>query len=480
MKADLQRKTSFQSAESKSSRFLKIMLRKVSVNALKINQALKLTAAGLRNPAPIAAMVANLPTKRTFSSEVPKSDDAVKVKTGLWNKYFGLESNIAREGFDNRWLMVVPAFFTHMSIGSTWAWSIMADVITRENGFVTSSFSDWTLLESAYPLSIVFLTLGVSASLVGKWQMKVGARQAIATAAAFFGGGCLAGAAGIHFHSLPLLYAGYGVMAGSGLGLAYTPPVQTLLQWFPDKKGVASGLTIAGFGSGALVFTPSVQYLMDKFHKLPEYLGPAQNFVTQVKDGRLLADVNGALVEVVSAGSTELAKIPYTLSEGLYVVGSGSTGATEALAVMGGAYFSVMMAAALAFKKPHPTYVAPVAAVSTNKAPVAPVNDITLEQAMRQPQFYLLGTTFTCLATGGMGMFSVAKPMMSEVFSTALPAIVTSAFAAKFILMLSAGNLGKFMCRPFVFSEWLMQFRSFLPSFSLLIFLLTLFCFLNL
>lgn len=309
--------------------------------------------------------------------------------------------------------MVVPAFMTHMAIGAPWAWSIMADVVTRENGFVAPAFSDWTLLESAYPLSIVFLTLGVSASLVGKWQMKVGARQAIATAAAAFGGGCLVGAAGIHFHSLPLLYAGYGFMAGTGLGLAYTPPVQTLMQWFPDKKGVASGLTIAGFGSGALVFTPSVQYLMNKFHKLPEFLGPAENFATQLKDGRLFADVNGALVEVVQAGASELAKIPYALSEGLYVVGSGSTGAAEALAVMGAAYFSIIMGSAMMIKKPHANYVAPAAAIvaSTTGGPVAPAREITLDQAMRQPQFYLLGTTFACLATGGMGMFSVAKPL---------------------------------------------------------------------
>jgi MFS family permease len=348
---------------------------------------------------------------------------------------------------------MVPAFATHMCIGSPWAWSIMADVITRENGFVTSAASDWTLMESAFPLSIVFLVLGVSASIVGKWQMKVGARHAMALAAGAFGGGCIVGAAGIHFHSLPLLYLGYGCMAGTGLGLSYTPPVQTLMQWMPDKKGIASGLTIAGFGSGALVFTPAVQYLTKKFAVLPEYLGPASDFVTKVQDGRLFADVNGAMVEVVQAGAAELAKIPYTMSEGLYVVGSGSTGAAETLAVLGAGYFSIMLASALALKKPHPSYVAPVAALAAPAAgdaskepaaPVAPVREISLDEAMRVPQFYLLGTSFFCLATGGMGMFSVAKPMMSEVFSTALPALVTSAFAAKFLLMLSAGNLGKF------------------------------------
>lgn len=391
---------------------------------------------------------------RSFSSEVDsKNKNETKPKSGLWNKYFGFDSNVASPDFKSRWLMVVPAFATHMAIGSPWAWSMMADVLTREQGFVAPAVGDWSMMESAYPLSLVFLVLGLSASVVGKWQMKVGARHAMAMAAAAFGGGSLVGAAGIYMHSLPLMYAGYGVLGGLGLGLSYTPPVQTLMQWFPDKKGVASGLTIAGFGSGALVFTPAVHYIMGKFAKMPTYLGPADQFVTKITDGRIFADVNGAMVEVVQAGATELAKLPYTLSEGLYVVGSGSSGAAEALAITGTAYFGIMLASALAFKKPHPSYVAPVPAVVENSkkfvAPV-PAREITLDEAMRQPQFYLLGTSFFCLAAGGMGMFSVAKPMMSEVFSNALPAIVNSAFAAKFILMLSAGNLGALLVDGYI------------------------------
>jgi hypothetical protein len=199
------------------------------------------------------------------------------------------------------------------------------------------------------------------------------------------------------------------------------------------------------------MFTPAMQYLTKQFAKMPEYLGPMENFVTKIQDGKLFAEVNGQFLEVVQAGASELAKLPYTLSDGLYVVGSGSTGACEALAVSGVAYFGVILASALAIKKPHPSYQAPVAAISTNntteqkKSAVnpAPSVEITLDEAMKQPQFYLLGITFSCIATGGLGMFAVAKPMMSEVFSSALPSIVTSAFAAKYLLMLSAGNLGK-------------------------------------
>jgi hypothetical protein len=99
-------------------------------------------------------------------------------------------------------------------------------------------------------------------------------------------------------------------------------------------------LTIAGFGSGALIFAPAVQYLMKQFQRMPEYLGPADQVITKAMDGKLFADINGKLIEVVQAGAGEIAKLPYTLPEGIYVVGTGSTGAAEALAIMGATYFA--------------------------------------------------------------------------------------------------------------------------------------------
>lgn len=340
--------------------------------------------------------------------------------------------------------MAIPAFGTHLCLGAPWAWSVMADIATREIGFVTPAAADWSLFDAAFPLSIVFLMQGVSASLFGKWQMKVGARTAMAVSACTFGGGIMLGAAGMHFHSLPMLYLGYGFMGGTGIGLAYTPPVATLMEWFPEKKGVASGLTIAGFGSGALLFTPAVQYLMKQFSKMPDYLGPVGSVATKSVDGKLFAvQDGGSLIEVVQAGAAELAKIPYTLPEGLYAVGTGSTGAAEALACMGVGYFTVIMASALTLRRPHPNVAAQFMPKASSTAPsIVAAPNISMDEAMRAPQFYLLGTTFFCIATGGMGIMSVAKPMMGEVFSAAMPAIVTSAFAGKFVLMLASGNLG--------------------------------------
>jgi len=147
----------------------------------------------------------------------------------------GFFDSTASETFTNRWLMVIPAFATHLCLGAPYAWSLMADVATREIGLVAPAAADWTLMETAFPLSLIFVFHGLGATLFGKWQLQVGPRVALAAASVAFGGGMILGAAGIHYHSLPLLYAGYGVMGGTGVGLGYTPPVQTLMQWFPDK-----------------------------------------------------------------------------------------------------------------------------------------------------------------------------------------------------------------------------------------------------
>jgi MFS family permease len=300
----------------------------------------------------------------------------------------------------------------------------MADTITREVGFVASSSADWALQDTALPLSIMFMMLGSSAAFLGPWQSKVGVRTTLLCSSFAFGGGLTLGALGIHLHMLPLVYLGYGVLGGLGLGLAYTPPIQTLMNWFPDKKGLASGLTIAGFGSGALVFTPAAQALMKQFATLPEYLGPKKDYLLQHLNGKLYATLDGNLVEVVEALTSDLAKLPYDLQEGLYLVGTGSTGAAEALGVMGVSYFLLILASSVVLRKPHASFVpqgmAPPVVVASTAPTAAPVLDVTMPEAIRTPQFHLLGVSFACMATGGMGIFSVAKPMMSEVLSPLL------------------------------------------------------------
>lgn len=299
------------------------------------------------------------------------------------------------------------------------------------------------------PMSIVFTLQGLTAAFAAKYQMKYGARASMTAAGLCFGGGLVLGSIGIATHQLWLLYLGYGVLAGMGVGGAYTPPVQALIEWFPDRKGLASGLTIAGFGSGALVFAPASTWLADRFSKLPEFVGPTEAVNITSKEGRLFTEVAGELKEVVIATGSDVAKLSHDLSEGVYVVGSGSTGAAPALAVMGGLYLATMVGSAFAIKRPAPGYKpAGFEEEDTSTAQArtlvgtAPAGNVHVDQVMKTPQFYALSTVFFSVACGGMGLMSVAKPMMSEVFSSSLPLVVTSAFASNYVLALSAGNLG--------------------------------------
>lgn len=371
-----------------------------------------------------------------------KAHEKTADNKSFFQKFFGPDSVVASPKFKNRWLIALPAFATHMCIGAPYAWSAMSWPLTRENGFVTSAASDWSLAETTLPLSIVFLMHGVTAALAGKWQMKVGPRAAIAAAGVCFGGGLLLGSLGIATHNLWLIYLGYGFLGGTGLGLAYTPPVQALINWFPDKKGVASGLTIAGFGSGALVFEPLVNFLRGKFAKMPEFIGTQDQVNTVTEGGRLFADIGGQLKEVVLASTHDLALLPYQgLTEGLYLVGSGDSGNAAVLATIGLTYLGIMMASAFAMRLPAPGYL-PDGYIPPQTSLGGAMQNVNVDTVMKTPQFYLLASVLFCVATGGMGMFSVAKPMVSDVFSSALPAIVTASFGSTFLLLLAAGNLG--------------------------------------
>lgn len=360
----------------------------------------------------------------------------------LWSRYMGKDAAVAEDNWGGdgslrRWSMIAPAFFTHLCIGSPYAWSAVSGTLSQEIGFVVPAADDWTFAEVAVPLSIVFALQGIAAAAGGKWQMRVGERTSLCVAASFFGGGLMVGAAGIAMHNLPLLYLGYGLLAGTGVGLGYTPPVQMLLQWFPDRRGLASGMTIAGFGSGALLFAPVMQKLSSYFAVMPRFVGPAGSRDIFNEGGRLFIEENGTPVEVVIANAADIAKLPYDLAEGIYIVGSGSTGSASALAICGLGYLSIMLGSAFWIKRPSPKTVLPPAPASSSCSD----GNVNADTLLRTPQFALLSTSFFCISCGGMGLFSVAKPMMSEVFSGTLPGVVTASFASAYVMMLSGANL---------------------------------------
>ena len=242
----------------------------------------------------------------------------------------------------------------------------------------------------------------------------------MATGSLMFGSGMMMASVGVTTHNLLLLYLG-NVVSGVGYGCAYTPPLQVLMDWFPDKRGLASGVVIAGFGSGALPFTSLINSLAAKLCVLPTLVS------------------TGEAGQHVLCTASDLARLPYPdLSPGLYLVGSGNTGLGTSLAVVAALYSSLMLTSALTIARPPPGYCprgysAPITATSGLNVPV--------ENVLKTPQFWLLFSTATLLATGGMGIMSVASPLVQEVFTPALPLLVTPAFASAYVMALSVANL---------------------------------------
>ena len=163
-------------------------------------------------------------------------------------KFLLKESIVAKPGF-NRWLVPPASIAIHLCIGSVYAWSVFNAPLSKELGVVGQAAGDWQFGHIVWIFSIAIVFLGLAAAVAGRWLEKVGPRCVGVVAALLWGGGFLVGFLGIKFHSLPLLYLGYGVLGGCGLGLGYVSPVSTLIRWFPDRRGLATGLAIMGFGS---------------------------------------------------------------------------------------------------------------------------------------------------------------------------------------------------------------------------------------
>ena len=151
---------------------------------------------------------------------------------------FGLlakERIIAAPGY-NRWRVPIASILIHLCIGSVYAWSIYNPHLTRIDGVVTSAGDDWSLSEVVWVFTVA-IVFWVWPAFAGKWLEQVGPRMVGVVSACCWGGGYLVGAAGIMTHQLWLLYLGYGVIGGCGLGLGYVSPVSTLIRWFPDRRG---------------------------------------------------------------------------------------------------------------------------------------------------------------------------------------------------------------------------------------------------
>src|SRR5678810_1213801 len=155
----------------------------------------------------------------------------------------------------SRWLVPPAALAIHLSIGQAYAFSVFNLPLSQ----LVGGADDWKLSTIGWVFSVAIVFLGLSAAVFGAWLERAGPRKAMFVSALCFGGGFQIAALGVATHQFWLLLLGYGVLGGVGLGLGYISPVSTLIRWFPDRPGMATGLAIMGFGGGAMIASPLSQ-----------------------------------------------------------------------------------------------------------------------------------------------------------------------------------------------------------------------------
>lgn len=194
------------------------------------------------------------------------------------SSFLDRERTIAQAGF-NRWFIPPAALLIHLCIGQVYAFSVFNLPMTKLIG-ITQSIpqEDWNLPTLVWIFSSAIAFLGISANFFGKWVERVGPRKAMFVSALCFSGGFFISALGVYLHQIVLLYLGYGVLGGIGLGIGYISPVSTLIKWFPDRPGMATGMAIMGFGGGAIIASPLSLALMNRFQSSTS-VGVWQTFI---------------------------------------------------------------------------------------------------------------------------------------------------------------------------------------------------------
>ena len=296
---------------------------------------------------------------------------------------------VAGPGY-SRWLIPPAALAVHLSIGQVYAFSVF------KNSLVASFDTSLTAIGWVFSLAIVML--GLSAALLGTWVERSGPRKAMLAAAACWGVGFMVGSAGIATGQLWLLYLGYGVIGGIGLGIGYISPVSTLIKWFPDRPGLATGMAIMGFGGGALIASPLSNKLMALY------------------DPDFVSTEPGA---VASAGS--LAQTFVTL----------------------GVVYTVFMLIGAALVRVPPGHGDDATA---EHSPGSNGALVRASQAIRTPQFWFLWVVLFCNVTAGIGILEQAAPMIQDFFRENGDSSVSAAAAGGFVGVLSLANmLGRFV-----------------------------------
>ena len=300
--------------------------------------------------------------------------------------FFDRARTIAPPGY-NRWLVPPAALAVHLSIGQAYAFSVFKLPLTKTLGITHAAPNDWSQPQLAWIFSIAIFFLGASAAVFGRWVERVGPRKTMFTAALCFGGGFLVSALGVLFHQLWLIYLGYGVIGGCGLGLGYISPVSTLIKWFPDRPGMATGMAIMGFGGGAFIGSNLSLFLMDHFKS------------------------------------------------------AASTGVAQSFAAMGIIYFCFMVFGAVIVRVPADDWKPAGYQAPTRSGKLITSANVLVDQAWRTRQFWQLWIVLCLNVTAGIGVLEQASPMIQEMFSPK----ITAAAAGGFVALLSLFNMaGRF------------------------------------
>ena len=304
------------------------------------------------------------------------------------------ERTVAGPGF-SRWLIPPAALAVHLSIGQVYATSVYKTALVKH--------FDTSLTAIGVIFSIAIVMLGLSAAVGGTWVDRNGPRKAMFVSACCWSAGFLVAALGIKTTQLWLVYLGYGVIGGIGLGIGYISPVSTLIKWFPDRPGLATGMAIMGFGGGALIASPLSTQLLSWYD----------------------SGYNPSDPKSVASGSAVAM---------LFVT----------LAVI---YFVVMMYGAFTVRVPPEGWRPEGFDPATLKAkPLVTTANVSAANAIRTPSFWLLWTVLACNVTAGIGILEQASPMIQDFFrDDGGTSSVTVAVAGGFVGLLSMANMaGRF------------------------------------
>jgi MFS family permease len=293
------------------------------------------------------------------------------------------DRTIAKPGF-SRWLVPPAALCIHLCIGQAYAFSVFNLPMSKLLGITQSAPDDWKLTDLGWIFSLAIFVLGVSAAVLGRWVEEGGPRLAMFTAALCWGGGFVVSAIGVYLHNIWIIYFGYGIIGGIALGIGYISPVSTLIKWFPDRPGMATGMAIMGFGGGAFIASPLSVWLMGKF-TTSSHIGVAETFL-----------------------------------------------------VMGAVYFCFMMVGAAIVRVPAPGW-APEGYVAPAEArKLITTQNVYVYDALKTPQFWLIWWVLCLNVTAGIGVLGQASAMSQEMF----PGRVTAIAASGFVGLMSLFNMG--------------------------------------